>query len=77
LPLTRAATTVVPIGNASLRRLEVRMISSSAIRIACASGVPSRISRTIASRASALATSPYSWPPMPSATSHRPSSGSA
>ena len=31
----------------------------------------------VLSRASALATSPFSWPPMPSATSHRPSSLSA
>ena len=35
------------------------MISSSAMRMACASGVPSRTSRTMVSRASALATSPY------------------
>ena len=41
-----------------------------------ASGAPARTSRTMASRASALATSPYSCPPMPSATSHRPSSPS-
>ena len=46
----------------------------AATGIASASGEPPRISRTIASRASALATSPYSWPPMPSATSHSPSS---
>jgi hypothetical protein len=74
LPCTRAATTVVPIGSVSLRRREVRMISSSATRMAWTSGVPLRISRTIVSRASALATSPQACPPMPSATSHSPSS---
>jgi hypothetical protein len=39
-----------------------------------ASGAPRRISRTMVSRASALATSPQACPPMPSATSHRASS---
>jgi hypothetical protein len=73
----RIAAMVVPIGNASALRLECRMISSSARCTACASGAPAVTSRTIASRAIALATSPCSWPPMPSATSHRPSSASA
>jgi hypothetical protein len=72
----RAAATVVPIGSASRAAPRVRMISSSALRIASASGLPSRTFATITSRASALATSPNSCPPMPSATSHRPRSAS-
>src|SRR5690348_17046435 len=68
---------VVPIGSASLRRCESEMIASSAARIASDNERPSPISRTRVSRATALATSPYSWPPMPSATSHSPSEPSA
>jgi hypothetical protein len=64
-------------GSDWVRLLEWRMISSSAAWIARARTVPLPTSLTSVSRASALATSPLSCPPMPSATSHNPSSGSA
>ena len=65
------------IGSACGRRVECLMISSSAIWIALTRLPPLWISRTSVSRASALATSPFSCPPMPSATSQSPRSLSA